>query len=332
MSGAWEAPRRNRGPMAVSLFWARVQRAVRRQASVAAIVFVLTAGVGLLYGYVGGVPAQQSAPMALAIGLAVALVISIASELGRNTVTSVAGLRKHLGCVVLGAAPELTAQALRELPPEHRSPLGCLTFQPGSPFATAFRNLQGTIANGKVVAVIGSLPNEGASTIALGAAISATQQGRRVLLVDCDMRRRSLTHALVGDVQAGTLEAADRPQNFRTLIHREAETGLHFLPAAKLKSVWTTLIGMTGLPILIDAMRNAYDLVVLDCPPTLGSADGAMLARLADGCIIVAAWDDTPIGALRASIRALRRGPQAVTGIYLNRVPSGYRFGRLRPE
>ncbi|MBS0386649.1 MAG: CpsD/CapB family tyrosine-protein kinase [Proteobacteria bacterium] len=295
-------------------------------------MFVLATGVGLLYEYAAGALTPGAIAICAAIAIVVALGISIVSELGRNTVTSVSGLRKHLNYLVLGAAPELTPEAFRELPPEQRTPLGCLTFQPGSAFATSFRHLQGTISNNRMIAVIGSIPNEGASTSALGIAVSATQQGRSVLLVDCDLRRRSLTRSLLGDVEAGVLEAADRPNNWRDLVQQEAETGLHFLPAAKLKSPWTTLVGMSGLPILLEEMRKTYDLVVLDCAPALGSADGATLARLADGCIVVAAWDDTPMGALKQSMRTLRAREQRATGVYVNRVPPGYRFGRLRPE
>jgi len=327
---AWIRARRGRESKPVSLFWVRVKRAAHRQVGVLAIVFVLATGTGLLYAFAAGVPALEALPMCLAIALVVAFAIGAASELGRNAVTSVAGLRKDMNYLVLGAAPELTPDVFRELPPEHRTPLGCLTFQPGSAFATSFRHLQGTISKNRMVAVIGSLPNEGASTSALGIAVSATQQGRNVLLVDCDLRRRSLTRSLIGEVEAGMLEAADRPNNWRDLVHQEAETGLHFLPAAKLKSPWTTLVSMAGLPLLLDDMRRTYDLIVLDCAPTLGSADGAMLARLADGCIVVAAWDDTPMGALKGSMRALRARTQA--GVYVNRVPPGYRFGRLRPE
>ena len=331
-SGAWLKPRRYRESKPVSLGWTRVRRAAQRQVAVFAIVLLLAAGFALLYGISGGASLLQALPISLAIGAAVALAISTASELGRNTITSVSGLKKHCGYLVLGAAPELTPEALRELPPEQRSPLGCLAFQPGSAFSTSFRHLQGAIANDRLVAVIGSIPNEGASTTALGAAVSATQQGRRVLLVDCDLRRRSLTRSLFGDVEAGVLEAADRPNNWRSFVRQDDETNLHVLPAAKQKNPWTTLVGVAGLPLLLDEMRNAYDLVVLDCPPALGSADGAMLARLADGCIVVTAWDDTPMGALRESMRALRARPEAATGVYVNRVPPGYRFGRLRPE
>jgi Mrp family chromosome partitioning ATPase len=268
----------------------------------------------------------------LAIGLGVAIVIGVLLELGRNTITSVASLGKRGGYMVLGAAPELTPAALRELPPEWRSPLGCLAFQPGSQFATALRDLQATIGKDRVVAFVGSIPDEGATTTALGAAVCANQQGRRVLLIDCDLRRRSLTRALVGDVEAGVMEAAERPQNWRGLICHEPETGLHVMPAAKLKNPWSTLAASAGFPLLIEAMRQDYELIILDCPPLLGSAEGPLLARRADGCVVVAAWDDTPVGALRQSMRALRDRPKDTTGVYVNRVPPGYRFGRLRPD
>src|SRR5262249_29621471 len=146
----------------------------------------------------------------------------------------------------------------------------------------------------------------------LGAAVSATQQGRRVLLVDCDIRRRSLSRSLVGDVENGVAQAADRPQGWQRFLMQESETGLDFMPAAPAKTPWATLVGMHAFPLLVEDMRRAYDLVVFDCPPALASADGAMLARLADRCVVVAAWDDTPIGTLRQSMRSINRASNSM--------------------
>lgn len=315
----------------VSLFWTRVRRSVRRQASAFIVAAVLITGVGSMYAYADGVPWTIAVPICLSIGLFLAFATCAVFELSRNTITSVASLGKHRGYTVLGAAPELTPEALRELPPDQRTPLGCLIYQPASPFATAFRDLQGGIGKSGLVAFVSSVPNDGASTVALGAAVSATQQGRKVLLVDCDVRRRSLTRSLVGDVETGIAQAADRPQGWQNLLMQESETGLDFMPAAPPKNPWATLVGMHAFPLLVEDMRREYDLVVFDCPPVLASAEGATLARLADKCVVVAAWDDTAIGTLRQSMRAINR-PEGSMGIYVNRVPPGYRFGRLRPD
>ena len=127
------------------------------------------------------------------------------------------------------------------------------------------------------------------------------------------------------------LEACERPDYWRDYVEEEHETGLHFLPAAKPTSLWRSLVGQAGFPALLKQLSDAYDLVILDCPPAVGSAEGPMVARLAHRSVIVAVWDQTPIGAIRHTMRTMRRNP-GVTGIYVNRVPPGYRFGRLRPD
>ena len=82
----------------------------------------------------------------------------------------------------------------------------------------------------------------------------------------------------------------------------------------------------------LQELQAKYDLVILDCPPALSNADGAMVARVADKTVVVAAWDETPLAAVRNTMRALRRRSNDATALYVNRVPAGYRFGRLRGD
>src|SRR5215467_13737549 len=89
--GSWTRTRRSRDANASSLLWARTKRAAHRQVAVLVIVFILATGVGVLYEFAAGVPALEPLPLCLAIALVVALAIAFISELGRNTVTSVAG-------------------------------------------------------------------------------------------------------------------------------------------------------------------------------------------------------------------------------------------------
>lgn len=319
------APRR--GARVLALGW--VTRALRRQAFVFLLVAAAVSALGMLYQTAGGASLLDAAPSSIGVGLAAALIGAMVREAGRNTVTSLSSLGKHRGYAVLGAAPALTPRSLRELPPDQRTALGCLAHAPASLFATAFRDLQGALTNGKVVAVIGSLPGEGATTVALCTAASAAQQGRTAIIVDCDLRRRSLTRGFGLDPDVGVLEATERPEYWREYVEQEDETGVHFLPAARLPSPWKSLIGARGFPGLIRRLRDEYDLVLLDCPPALASADGAVIARMADRCVIVTAWDRTRLDVLRTTVRALR---VREAGIYVNRVPPGYRFGRLRPD
>lgn len=323
------ARRRRKQP---SLVRARIFRGAARQLPTFVILVTLIGGVGLLYAYADKSDLRQAWPWYLGLAVGCAIAIAAVLELGRNTITSIASLGKHRGYAILGAAPELTQAELRELPPEWRSALGCLAFQPGSLFASAFRDLQGAIMDDHIVAFIAPIPNDDASTVALGAAVSAMQQGRRVVIVDCDLRRRSLTRAFGRDPERGVLEAAERPQDWRAAIDHEHETGLAFIPAAKVDNPWRGLIGASGLMALIQQLRAAYDLVILDCPAALANAEGRALASIADKCVLVAGWDDTTLGAIRASMGALRLRAKASTALFVNRVPAGFRFGRLRGD
>jgi Mrp family chromosome partitioning ATPase len=310
----------------------RLRRGVRRQWLIVLLITLAVTGTGIAYDLAGGIRPLSSATFWLPIGLSAALVIALVREVSRNTITMLSSLGKHRGYTVLGAAPDLTAGALRELPPDKRTPLGALAFQQASPFATAFRDLQAALRDDNLVAFVGSVPNEGATTAALCTAVSAAQQGRSVIVVDCDVRRRSLTKALGSEPDLGVLEACEQSTYWRTYVEEEPETGVHVLPAARLRNPWRNLVGTPGFPQLITALRKAYDLVVLDCPPALGSAEGAIIAGLADKVVTVAAWDRTPISAVRNTIRTLQKRSRAATAVYVNRVPPGYRFGRLRPD
>lgn len=331
--GASAATLRTSWEPSQSLTLGRLPRAVRRQAFMAATVFVVILGLGIAYDLSGGVRPLTAALFWAPLALAIALALALVREIGRNTVTSLSSLGKERGYSVLGAAPELTDRALRQLPPDRRTPLGCLAFQPASPFATAFRDLQGAMADNSLVAFVGSLAGEGATTSALCTAISAAQQGRSTIIVDCDLRRRTLTKIFEDDAELGVLEACDEPDNWRAYVVEEDETGVHLLPAARMRSPWrSSLLSSPGFPRLIAQLRETYDLVVLDCPPALNSAEGSIIAGLANRVVVVTAWDRTPISAVRNTMQVLKRQTKAATSVYVNRVPPGYRFGRLRPD
>jgi len=316
---------------APNMAWRQFKRAMRRQLPMFALLTSLFIPAALIHSFL--TPLTPWLPIAFAwlgVSLLVATIVAFAREAWRDAIgiTDFSGKKRRYA--MLGAAPEMSAMDLRQLPPNRRSPLGLLAFQPASAFATAFRDLQHSLPPRGVVAFIAPAAGEGATTAAMCAAISATQQDKRVLLIDCDLRQRALTKALGPEPAEGVLEASESPEDWQSFITEEDETGLHFVPAARPRSAWRGLAGTRGFEQLLQRARAAYDIVILDCPPA-GTADGPMVARLADKNIVVAAWDHTPRAAIRETMRALRVR-HGGAGVYVNRVPSGYRFGRLRAD
>lgn len=321
-----------RRPPSKSLALARLRRGVKRQWLLFVLVALLVSAGGVAYDLSGGANPLVAVLFWAPIGLGAGLFVALVRDLSRNTVTSLSSFGKNRGYAILGASPELTPRALRQLPPDKRTPLGMLAFQPSSPFATAFRDLQSAITKDGVVAFTAATANEGATTAALCTAIAASQQGRSVVVIDCDLRRRSLTRSLGFDPDEGLVDACEEPSQWQNFVGEEDETGLHFIPASRHRSPWRNAASAPGFNELLLRLRQHYELIVLDCPPVLVGADGVATAGMADKCIVVIAWDRTPITAVRQAMSALQRKPRAQTAVYVNRVPPEYRFGRLRGD
>lgn len=306
----------------------RVTGAVRRQAWLFFATAAAAAVLGLLVAFAERTLTPEAVIFWSGVGACVGFGLAALRELGRETIVSAARLSKLRGFTMLGAAPELSAATLRELPPDQRTSLGCLAFLPASPFATAFRDLQGAFAGVNVVAFLSSADNEGAATAAMCAAASAAQQGRRVIVVDCDTRRQRLTRELGIAPDMGVLEAVTGAVPWGEVVGQEPETGLSYIPAVAGKGKIGSLAGAQGFVDLLSRLREGYDLVALSCPPA--AAGGAELAALAERAVVVAAWDETTFAALRGVARSLRPDSKVRPGLYVCRVPSGRRFGRLR--
>lgn len=306
----------------------RISGAVRRQGWLFLGIAAAVAAFGLLVAFAERSLDANAILFWSGVGACVGFALAALRELGRETIVSASRLGKQRSFAVLGAAPVLGGATLRELPPDQRTPLGCLAFLPASPFATAFRDLQGAFARDGLVAFLSSSEDEGAAMAAMCAAASAAQQGRRVIVVDCDLRRRALTHELGIEPDIGVIEIVSGAKPWGEVVGQEPETGLSYIPVLASKSAVRSLAEAPGFPALLASLREGYDLVVLSCPPA--GAGGAELAAKADKIVVVAAWDETTFAALRGVARVLPRNTKARPGLFVCQVPAGRRFGRLR--
>lgn len=262
------------------------------------------------------------APPLIVFGLLVGGFVGLAHEIERGVIDSIDGLERATRQSVTSAAPPITLRTLRGLAPDMRNPFGCVVHHPATDFAAALRHSLTTLDDARVVAILGSTPHDGATATAASVAALAVQQGKNVLLVDCDLNRRGVTRMLSGEPEAGVLEAAINPDIWQGLIDLEPETGLHVMPAARLSNPWRRLFDEPKLSELVRKWRDHYDLIVLDCPPACRSAEGAMLTRLADHCMLVVSWDDTPSADVRQTMRRLRYNAPDNVSLHLNRAPA----------
>ncbi|HKO11607.1 MAG TPA: polysaccharide biosynthesis tyrosine autokinase [Acidobacteriaceae bacterium] len=161
-------------------------------------------------------------------------------------------------------------------------------------------------------------PAEGKSTTAANLAIAFAQQGHRVLLVDCDLRR-SRVHKLFGQPQnpglTNVLIGGTAPSD---AIRPTKVDGLMILPSGALPPNPAELLGSAQMKALLDKLSESYDLLILDTPPLLAASDAAIVSRMVDGALVVVRAGRTERTALQTSVQQLTTVGARILGTVLN--------------
>jgi capsular exopolysaccharide synthesis family protein len=134
--------------------------------------------------------------------------------------------------------------------------------------------------------VTSSVAGEGKSTIAANLAASAAQVGRRVLLVDADMRYPQ-QHHIWDLINTGGLSNVIVGQQELNNAIQPAMPGLDVLPAGIVPPNPVALLDSKRMASLMETFADSYDLVILDTPPLVGVADAAILGKMSDGILMV---------------------------------------------
>jgi len=176
-----------------------------------------------------------------------------------------------------------------------RSPYRLITREePRSPVAEAYRTLRTNIQFAGVardvssLLVTSSVPAEGKTTTICNLAVTMAQGGKRVLLIDADLRKSSVHRVFELSNRAG----------LTTLLIREAEPGdvtqilegvpgLHVITAGPTPPNPAELLGSRRMQELLEAFKGDYDLVLLDTSPVLAVTDAQVLSQIVGGVLLV---------------------------------------------
>jgi succinoglycan biosynthesis transport protein ExoP len=196
---------------------------------------------------------------------------------------------------------------------------------PNTAFDEAIRTLRSSILlsaglehHPKSILVTSASPGEGKSTIALYLAAAHSQQQRRTLLIDGDMRRSVIKLGVSND--RGLSDVVNGTMHWKEAVQTPyAYPDLDILSAGPSSRRVADRIGMVLRSILDEAERE-YDLVVIDSPPLLGFAEPLEIAALADSVIIVARAGRTNRSAVASVVEQLKRVRANIIGIVLNGV------------
>nr|MBA3403928.1 CpsD/CapB family tyrosine-protein kinase [Gemmatimonadaceae bacterium] len=170
----------------------------------------------------------------------------------------------------------------------------------------------------RTVVITSASPGEGKTTTAANLAVSFAQQGMRVLLVDCDLRRARLHKLFDLPREPGLTELILGNGDVEQLSRTTDVTGLYVMPAGQLPPNPAELLGSDATRRVLAGLAEAYDMIIIDTPPLLAASDAAILATIADGVIVVLRAGATESAAAQQAMQQLNAVGARIVGAVLN--------------
>ncbi|GMA30385.1 polysaccharide biosynthesis tyrosine autokinase [Litorihabitans aurantiacus] len=270
-------------------------------------------------------PMSQASPNArlnLAVGLLAGVFLGIGIAVLRTTLDTRIRSEGDVGAVtdrpVLGAVaydPSATADPL------------VIASNPLSLRAEAIRRLRTNLqfldasARPRSIVVTSSLPGEGKSTTAANLALAMADAGSRVLLIDADLRRPTISKLFAIEGAVGLTTVLIGRASLEDVVQTYGDSTLDLLASGETPPNPSELLGSRQMRTLLGELVERYDVVVLDTAPLLPVTDGAVLARQADGALVVAGANVAHRPQLQTAVAALETVEARVLGIVMNRVP-----------
>ncbi|WP_338242942.1 GumC family protein [Aurantiacibacter hainanensis] len=267
-------------------------------------------------------PAQPSGPSLvrnLLVALIVALVLSMAivylSDFFDRSLRHIAQIRQQLGLPVIGAIPANEGEDMMQGLVDPKS-------QITEAYASSRTSMLGLLPDDgrKSVMLTSTRPAEGKTISSLALARSLQRVGKRVVLLDLDMRRAGLSRLLgITAKTNGLSELLSGAVSEPNIVHLDGH-GVDFIPSGSLPSDSGDLIARGTLKQLVRQLEKQYDFVIIDSPPVLGLADAVEIGHVAGSVIFVMQANETSIYAIRNALARLRQPGIDILGALVTKV------------
>lgn len=267
---------------------------------------------------------SMSALLGLMFGAAFVLVREARNRSFRNTEQ----LETNTGYPVIGQIPLISVRRRDEV-------ISYLKEKPSSAAAEAIRNLRTSVMLSnvdtppKVIMTSSAVSGEGKTTVALSLAQNFAAMGKKVLLIEGDIRRRVFGEYLKTDRTEGVVSVLTGIKTFDEVVVRSELLGSDVLLGDQGQSNAADIFSSERFSSLLGELRNQYDIVLVDTPPVLIVPDARVIAQNVDTVIFVVRWDRTQKEQVVGALREFESVGKPVSGLVLNQIsPRGMkRYG-----
>ena len=205
----------------------------------------------------------------------------------------------------------------------HRAVVG----MPLSRFTEAIRSIKLAIdltpnkTPNQVIGITSAVPGEGKTTIAATLAQLIGHSGKKVIVVDCDLRNPSLSASLAPNAVTGIIEIINGNRTIEETIWQDPKTNLALLPAVKRGRLFHTseIIASEQMRRLFDRLRATYDYIIVDLPPLAPVVDVRVTSPLIDCFILVVEWGRSKIDVVEHALHTAPNIYENTIGAVLNK-------------
>jgi capsular exopolysaccharide synthesis family protein len=191
-------------------------------------------------------------------------------------------------------------------------------------FRTLRTNLQFSSVDDtlKSILVTSSVPSEGKSTIMANLGITYAQTDKKVLILDCDLRRPSI-HKHFGIANStGLTNLLIDASSLEDYVFPTEIPNLYVIPSGPIPPNPSDLLGTQRMKLLLAKLQNIFDIILIDAPPVIAVTDAQILSTMADGVIIITSYGEVEKRALAKTKELLDLVGARILGLVLNKVPN----------
>lgn len=196
---------------------------------------------------------------------------------------------------------------------------------PTSLLAEAYRGLRTSLEYSsvdkklKTIVVTSSNPGEGKSTVSTNLAFVLSQGGKKVVIIDADLRKPTIHKKLKLDNTEGLTDLLIGKRNINQ-VSKAVDENINIITAGKKTPNPAEMVSSKAMEELIQFLKEEYDYVIIDTPPVRNIGDGVILAAKADGVILVVRAGQTKSGDIVKGYKELEKVKANIVGSVLNAI------------
>lgn len=268
--------------------------------------------------------------LSLFVGGFIGVLLALLKNMMRSGIKDAAQIENELDLPVYATVPRSLIQESRINLLKKKKNIPILAVKDGGDIAIeSLRSMRTAIhfalmnASNNVIALSGPAPEIGKSFITVNLATILAQGGKRVLVIDGDLRRGYLHKYFNADIKPGLAELLNRQNSYEDIVQNSTVENLFFVTRGKSPVNPSELLSTDKFKAFLDQVSAHFDHILIDTPPVLAVTDGIIIAQYAGVNLLIARHGKTQIKELEITVNRFEQANVKVNGVILNDVQKG---------